>query len=193
VGFDPNSANNINLILFRTQTCSSPVVPQGDPCKSDSSCGNKYDCWDLPPNVIAITTSTYDPKTGKLLDADIEMNAAADLKFTTVESPKCPPKDALRRYDCIATDVQNTATHELGHSLGLDHTSRADSTMYPNADVGETSKRVVDPGSQHFVCDVYPKSSGCSAVPGGPLTALGAWVLLRIFGRRPRSRFERRA
>lgn len=38
-------------------------------------------------------------------------------------------------------DIQNIATHELGHSLGLGHTGYSDATMYAYANYGETKKR----------------------------------------------------
>ena len=46
--------------------------------------------------------------------------------------------------DSDAYDVQNAMTHELGHMLGLDHsTSSKLNTMYPSCSLGETTKRTV--------------------------------------------------
>jgi uncharacterized protein (TIGR03382 family) len=201
MGYDRRSSNNTNVVLFRMQDCSS-LVPQNDACRRDDSCGNKYDCWDDSSSAIALTVTTYDPESGRILDADIELNAAGFI-FTTLDSPLCP--DRAQSYDCVARDVQNTVTHEFGHALGLDHTiwrdpvSGQESTMNPIAGVGEKSKRAIDPGSHKFVCDVYPKgapaqdcqaaprSSSCSASPGDPLLVLAAWVLVWM-GRRIRRR-----
>jgi hypothetical protein len=115
-------------VLFRQLTCSPPVVQQTDPCHTDSTCGNAHDCWEHDPNIIGLTTTTYDKNSGKILDADIELNGqAADVqtgfKFTTVDLPpafRCPIGQTA--YTCVAADIQNTATHEFGHALGLDHT-----------------------------------------------------------------------
>jgi hypothetical protein len=102
--------------------------------------------------------------------------------------------------NCVATDVQNTLTHELGHALGLAHAPSQFSTMYATSQPGETSKRVLDSGSQEFLCEAYPKNripldcvalpakaglgtvtSSCAAAPGGVLTGLliagAAWTL----------------
>lgn len=195
IGFDETGANE-NVVLFRQKLCTQ-VVPAGDACASDQSCGNKYDCWEHAPTAIAITTTSFNPRSGKILDSDIELNAPRFL-FTTVDSPPCP----ANQYDvtCVATDVENTITHEVGHLLGLGHTNATGSTMAPRADPGETTKRTLDPGSQQFICDVYPvgkpaKScviktvddelgkppAGCAAVPGA------AWLgLLTLLGLRRR-------
>ena len=71
---------------------------------------------------------------------------------------------------CVANDVQNAATHELGHFLGLAHSPDPSSTMYASEPIGETSKRVLDSGSKQFICDVYPSgrpSQDCSSSGGG--------------------------
>lgn len=197
IGYQKGSSNNSNVTVFRTKLCSA-VVPANDPCKSSGSCNNQYDCWDDftidRNNTIALTTTTYESCTGRILDADLEFNAAT-FKFTTVDSPPCPR--LAPNYNCVATDVQNTATHEFGHSLGLDHTNWRDpstgqsSTMSPSANVGDLDKRVVDNGSRQFICMVYPKggasrgclntdSSGCSTTSGAPMVlAAAAWLVGR--------------
>jgi Matrixin len=170
VGFLPDGGSE-NLVLFRTVLCSS-VVDAGDPCLASGSCGNAHDCWDHTPGVLALTTSTYRSTDGVLVDSDIELNAA-DGFFTVVDAPPCTSAESL---NCVANDTQNTVTHEFGHLLGLAHSPDPSSTMYFSAPVGETSKRQLDPGSQQFVCDVYPvgqPSNDCLAPDGGAMHAGG--------------------
>ncbi|WP_426750950.1 myxosortase-dependent metalloprotease, MXAN_2677/MXAN_2678 family [Myxococcus sp. Y35] len=183
--------DNTNLVLFRTRDCNT-VVPAEDACWDDDDCANAYDCWDDDDNTIAITLTTYDERSGIIYDSDISFNAAR-FSFTTANGPTCFPPVTT---NCVATDVQNTATHEVGHLIGLDHTRASGSTMFPNAPPGEVSKRIVDTGSRDFVCEAYPKGqvsqaclhpvtslelgpkAGCSAAgPGGALSLLGVWAL----------------
>ncbi|HVE87584.1 MAG TPA: matrixin family metalloprotease, partial [Myxococcales bacterium] len=110
---------------------------------------------------------------------------------------------------CVAFDIQNTITHEVGHFLGLAHDQDPESTMYFSASPGELKKRSLDPGTAQFVCDAYPRglpsqpctvrplnandpmplSSGCSAVPGAVLAAAAAAaVALWLPSRRRRRR-----
>jgi len=209
-GFDQQTpANNQNLVLFRPHLCSGPGgAPNGDPCFNDGSCGNKYDCFQFAAGNIAITTTTFSIRTGRIFDADIELNASKVL--TAVDSPPCPPTGPLLQ-SCVAFDIQNTITHEVGHFFGLAHASNSESTMYYSASVGETKKRVLDPDTMQFVCDVYPKgapsqpctvrsvnnndplpASACSAVPGGAMVAaaaaLGVLLLPALRRRRGRGR-----
>jgi hypothetical protein len=200
VGYNQGASDNHNVVMFRQTLCRN-VAPSGDPCFANSNCNNQYDCWGNSDGTIGLTTTTYKVSNGQILDADIEFNAAV-FHFTTANAPICPSGSYS---NCVSTDVQNTATHEFGHSLGLDHTTYCDggvcSVMNPNSRMGETSKRTIDPWSTAFVCNTYPKGSasqdcnlsstnqgsgisksGCTAVPGSlawPLAVLCIFLLRR--------------
>jgi hypothetical protein len=154
VGYRVGADDNENIILFRIKDCTD-VVDISDACWGSGTCGNTHDCWEHSSGTIALTTTSYDPHSGRLFDADIEGNAAAFF-FTTVDSPPCP--DGQLAPDCVAFDVENTFTHEMGHVVGLAHTEYPGSTMNPSAPMGETSKRTIDQGSLSFVCVAYPRS-----------------------------------
>jgi MYXO-CTERM domain-containing protein len=209
IGYFPDQYNR-NLILFRTVRCDAPgVVPAGDPCITEGGCNNKYDCW--PPErgstTIATTVTTFRASTGQIFDADIEINDAPNpngskFTFTTVDAPACPPGAPI--VSCVSIDVQNTITHEAGHTLGLAHSSDPSATMAASAPPGETSKRVLAADDLNGICAIYPRGAqtatslgdpigivpaasgcGCSSRDGGPASAL--WVgLVLAFARRKR-------
>lgn len=193
VGYFEKETNE-NVAVFRLRRCSE-VVPPGSTCATDQSCGDQFDCWQHQEAAIAITTTSYNPKTGRILDSDIEFNSAV-FTFSTVDSPVCPGGSAST--SCVASDVQNTTTHELGHLLGLGHSPSTSSTMSFRASPGELTKRVLDADTAQFVCAVYPRGRpsqtcflkavsgelgaakrGCSVVPGGALIAIAALLLRR--------------
>jgi hypothetical protein len=194
-----------NVVLFRHKTCAA--VPQSDECWADIMCNNVYDCWGgegYRPGTIALTTTTFDLNTGQILDADIELNSEAFV-FTTVNAPKCSPPVVPVSQNCIASDIQNTMTHEVGHLLGLDHALDTNSTMYESAPLGEIDKRFLDSDSKQFICDVYPKNStypvasmdsaigsavGCSSVGALGSAISGLTILLGLALRRRRRRSE---
>jgi hypothetical protein len=91
---------------------------------------------------FAITSVTYNPETGYIADADIEMNSQYH-DFTIGDRD-------------INIDTQNTLTHEVGHVVGLDHTPVISATMYANAGVGETHKRTLERDDIDGVCSIYP-------------------------------------
>jgi hypothetical protein len=163
-GYD-RAHSNENLILIRTVDCMQ-VVPAGDPCIAAQTCGNVYNCWSYGAALLALTLLTFDD-TGALLDTDVEINGAISY-LSLVDAPPCTAGNVTP--PCVGNDLQNTVTHELGHALGLGHSPDRSSTMYAVAPLGETSKRVLDPASKQFVCDVYPPalaSRDCSLPDGG--------------------------
>lgn len=165
-----------HVITFRETDCGDVVAPS-DPCLSDGSCGNVHRCWDHSSATIGLTTVTFSTRTGIAVDADIELNAAGFL-MTTVDSPPC----AVGREDvsCVAFDVQATTTHEIGHVVGLDHVLTPTSTMAPTAPVGETSKRVIDPGTAAGFCSVYP--AGQPPTPCDELASQSSRIIARNTG-----------
>jgi uncharacterized protein (TIGR03382 family) len=149
------SSSSSNVVTFRQLACAT-AVPSGDPCLADEgACGNAYKCWDHSDGTIALTTVTYSTKTGIAVDADVELNAV-DFLLTSVSSPPCV--DGKEAVTCVAYDIQNTMTHEIGHVVGFAHTlDDPGSLMYPTAPLGETSKRVIDPGTATGFCTTYPR------------------------------------
>ncbi len=186
---------NVNLVLFRTRSCTK-VVAATHACWKDGSCGNTFDCWDQSSALLATTIVSFDSVTGQIFDADIEFNAA-DHVFTAVDTPTCIDGAVSQR--CVATDIQNTATHEVGHFLGLGHTAAHGSTMNDTSTMGERSKRSLDEGTRSFLCEVYSPelgpddcvlppvsetlgatpTKGCATSPSWPILLLALPLLFR--------------
>lgn len=148
-----------NVIVFREVSCRG-LAPQDNACWLDGTCSKIFHCWDESDLTIAITATTHSTRTGMIYDADVELNGAPHLDgnafvFTTVNSPAC--KIGSEASTCIAIDVQNTMTHEIGHMLGFDHVEIAGSTMEPTAPVGEIAKRGIDRGTSDGLCLTYPR------------------------------------
>jgi len=118
-GYSPG-AENVNIVVFRD------------------------DHWPYAQRPVAFTSVTYDPKSGEVFDADIELNGE-DFHFTS---------DPVAHPDQI--DIQNTVTHEAGHIVGLGHSKKMDATMYDSAVFGETSKRTLSSDDEEAVCSLYP-------------------------------------
>lgn len=152
VGFFANGGVDVNQVLWRAAFCAD-VVPPADACWTQGGCGNKYACWEQPRDTIAITTTTFSNKCGELYDGDIELNDAGFL-FTIVDSPPCPGRTPTE--SCVATDVENTVTHELGHLAGLDHSDDPEATMFYSAPQGETRKRDLAADDIECFTAMYP-------------------------------------
>jgi uncharacterized protein (TIGR03382 family) len=193
--------DGVNRVVIRRGPCSGEhaVVPSGDPCRAEGTCADRYDCWEHD-HLLAVTTTTYRVSTGELLDADIEVDAATitddDRGFVfTCLDPPAPTCGGGATTGCIAMDLQNTVTHEVGHFLGFAHSTEQPSTMYARASAGETRKRRLSADAAQSACSVYPAGApgypctappdGCSTAGGSPALASAA-ALLALLRRRRR-------
>ena len=116
--------------------------------------------------IVAVTPLTFFT-TGQIIDADVLFNGS-DFKFTTSS-------------ESFSFDVQDVATHELGHLLGLDHSGCAGSTMYPYVDPSVILHRSLSADEVRGIESAYPVSQ-MGSIKGsvrraGPGTVVkGAWV-----------------
>ncbi len=105
--------------------------------------------WPHHSSVLALTSINYDRNTGEILDVDIEFNGAI-YTFATLD-------DYPLGTDLI--DLENTMTHEIGHTIGLDHTQDPSTTMYGLGESGTTNKRTLTDDDINGLCAIYPLAS----------------------------------
>jgi hypothetical protein len=115
------------------------------------------DTWmaTIPGSALALTTVSYDSNTGRIYDADVEVNG------TGGNITNGRPTDGA--------DLPSIITHELGHFLGLDHSPKPTATMFITYKSGIGNLRVLDPDDIAGVCTIYPPQ-GRVAAAAGPQT-----------------------
>ncbi len=110
-------------------------------------------------DALAVTVSTHETGSGRLLDADIAINGERELALLD-------EADAAgdRRYD-----LASVLTHEVGHVLGLDESDVRSATMWAKTSRGDTRQRTLEPDDEEGVFALYEASAlsaspSCSAV-----------------------------
>jgi hypothetical protein len=94
--------------------------------------------------IVALTPITF-YTNGQIIDADILFNGG-NYAFTT--------RGQVARFD-----VQDVATHELGHFVGLDHSGCAGATMYPYVDSTVILHRSLSIDDVRGARDIYPSAT----------------------------------
>jgi hypothetical protein len=107
------------------------------------------DVWPYPDdanNTLGLTTVTYDPDTGEIFDADMEINSTVPL---AVADP----------VPSSGYDFDSIITHECGHFLGMAHSGDDRATMFASYTPGTTYKRILTEDDVAGLCSIY--------LPGG--------------------------
>lgn len=113
------------------------------------------DAWPYPDEryVIARTSLTFDPNTGAIFDADIEINSYRN-EFSISDTQ-------------ISNDLQSVLTHEVGHFLGLDHTLVPNATMLADYELSNLGARTLSSDDQAGICSIYlPDPNRAPGCPG---------------------------
>ena len=120
-------------------------------------------------STVAITPVWFS-SNGHITDADVLFNGH-DFSFTT-------------QNDAGAFDVQDVATHEIGHLLGLDHSGCVGASLYPYVSPGLNLHRSIASDDEHGLRDAYPSGvagsiSGTVRRASNSTAVGGAYVVAR--------------
>jgi Matrixin len=110
-------------------------------------------------DTLGFTRIHFEPDTGELYDADIELNAVAEA-LSVDREPKSNE-----------ADLDSIVTHEVGHLLGLNHSRDVAATMVGGYVDGTFELRTPDRDDIDGICTIYPPdrkaaSESCEARHG---------------------------
>lgn len=107
----------------------------------------------VPGSALALTTVSYDWHTGRIYDADVEVNGTAG----NITNGK--PSDGA--------DLPSIVTHEIGHFLGLDHSPKPTATMFITYKPGKSNLRALAADDVAGICAAYPPIAKSTGSNGG--------------------------
>jgi hypothetical protein len=111
-------------------------------------------------NTLGLTTVTFDPDTGEIYDADMEINATVPL---SIGDP----------VPASGYDLESIVTHEAGHFLGMAHSGDERATMFAHYAPGSSSMRLLTGDDVGGICTIYPPGGTRSVDPSVPGASKG--------------------
>jgi len=138
---------------------------------------------DYSPQAFAVTAVWYSD-AGAIGGADMGINGGWDLYGD------CLVSDCIRGP--VLTDLQNVATHEAGHVLGLAHSPVDGSTMSCSARPNDTYMRDLSADDIKGLCAAYPPGAsfpldhadhgGCSIATSPSASTLASLAFFGVLG-----------
>ncbi|HEY6879402.1 MAG TPA: matrixin family metalloprotease [Polyangiales bacterium] len=147
-----------SVLPQRTELTVGPVASEPNLNVISELDAAQWDALGFDSHAFAKTQLWFETKTGEIVGADIAFNRTIG-NFAVCPDAGCAP-------DTI--DLENVATHEIGHFLGLAHSDDRASTMWCDAVKGDLQKRSLADDDVAGLCAMYGSQSGF--IDPGPKT-----------------------
>jgi hypothetical protein len=145
---------SISLVDFGPVACAKPEYNKDKPNQNVITFhDSEWPYKNTGAETLALTTVYFNPDTGEIYDANIELNSY-DASFVLDAS------DADSEHD----DLNAVLTHEIGHFLGLSHSGVWNATMFQSYQVGMSTLEDDDVAA---ICASLPPDR-TTADPGNP-------------------------
>jgi matrixin len=144
----------ISLADFGQVECAKPEYNKSQPNQNVITFhDSEWPYKNTGAETLALTTVFFNPDTGEIYDANIELNSY-NANFVI----------GAAHADASHDDLNAVLTHEIGHFLGLSHSSVGDATMYQSYQLGMTTLEQDDVDA---ICASLP-SDRVTSDPGSP-------------------------
>ena len=190
---DDTRGPSIELVDFGKVECAKPEYNKSQPNQNVITFHDSTWPYEDTGETLAMTTVHFNPTTGELYDANIEINSnQANFVLDATEA------------DNDHDDLNAVLTHEIGHFLGLSHSFDPSATMFTNYMPGMTTleaddiaaicaslppgRMTTDPGTppgvpRHgFSTECSKPESGCCASTIGGSSPTNGPLALWAFG-----------
>jgi Matrixin len=142
---------SIQVADYGPVDCSKPEYNKTQPNANIITFHDSAWTYTNTADTIALTTVFFDPDTGEIYDANVEINSNM---YDLVDGN--PLGDQV--------DLNAVLTHEIGHFLGLSHSAVETATMYRSYDPDMST---LDPDDEQGICaslppDRMPGSADCT-------------------------------